>query len=875
MVTSALGVMGVVTVASSAAPSAGSAATVPVASPGPSTTLLAPAETLVPTSGPSGTLVTLTGTGFNVSQIYYYCFETTNTHIGCPSTLQFTTTAAGAIPTGVNFTLTAAEYVVIATGTLSGQFVVDAHFTLQTMTVEAGNVPYVIQRPEFQFLFTNTGPVAGNVVLNLTLFLTETNLSYLEVLVSELNTPGTPQYHQYMTPSAFQKEFYPTNTTINNIENYYRQHGFKVWSYSYSPLTIVVEANVSVIDTQFAVTMYNYNVNLTYAELENSYNYGTLSNPVMTINADPSVPSTYASQITSIYGLSYASDIDLLKSAITACGVCSLSGTPAGTLPGQGGVMMTQDAGTSTTNVVSGSSSLLLPAQLQAYYGLTPLVSNGYNGTGQKVGIIGVGQNFVSVADEIKAANTLGIYPRNVYIVNLTANGLNTAPSGAEQELDLEMVEFTSPGASIYDVQAAFNLSTGYHNSQKGSLGDDSVMMEIYYLLNVVDPNTITSSWGMLQFQHGTAWATTYVQMGLQATAEGVTYFEGSSDSHSVYYLIGEDSQYFMSVGGVDPVLSSTGTILGQYAWYQPSGSFYGLQEGTGGGQSFFYPKPAYQVSEAVTVPATYINRTMPDLSFPALSVGYSGNGNSFSGGGGTSFSAPIMAGAFADMESMMAARNGVTQYQLGWMQPILYNLGYGTTYGYTAYTAVSYLQPSGTIADGSYLGNGWNEWTGLGTPNMINMTYDFMNYIAAEKLTAQLGSNVVLQGGSTTASLTVTHFGAAMQLGVSVSLGGVSVLSWTTLVNSASATIPINVSTLLPGVYTVVFSYQAGSVMAVTSCQLEITSVSFVPAVVAGMTPMSGPALSAFSAVPGQNHLLLAAAGRPSGESIHQAASG
>jgi subtilase family serine protease len=233
------------------------------------------------------------------------------------------------------------------------------------------------------------------------------------------------------------------------------------------------------------------------------------------------------------------------------------------------------------------------------------------------------------------------------------------------------------------------------------------------------------------------------------------------------------------------------------------------------------------------------------------------------------------MAGAFADMESMMAARNGVTQYQLGWMQPILYNLGYGTTYGYTAYTAVSYLQPSGTIADGSYLGNGWNEWTGLGTPNMINMTYDFMNYIAAEKLTAQLGSNVVLQGGSTTASLTVTHFGAAMQLGVSVSLGGVSVLSWTTLVNSASATIPINVSTLLPGVYTVVFSYQAGSVMAVTSCQLEITSVSFVPAVVAGMTPMSGPALSAFSAVPGQNHLLLAAAGRPSGESIHQAASG
>ncbi len=824
MVTSALGVMGVVTVAASAAPSAGSAATLTVTSPGPSTTLLAPSETLVPTSGPPGTVVTLTGSGFNVSQIYYYCFETTNTHIGCPSTSSFTTTVTGAIPNYVNVTLSAAEYIVIATGPLSGQFVVDAHFTLQTMTVEAGNVPYLIQRPEFQFLFTNTGPVAGNVVLNLTLFLAETNLTYLEVLVSELNTPGTPQYHQYMTPSAFQKEFYPSNTTINNIENYYRLHGFKVWSYSYSPLTIVLEANVTVIDAQFEVTLYNYNVNLTYAQLENSYNYDTLSNPIITNNADPSVPSTYASQITSIYGLSYASDIDLLKAAITACSVCSQSGTPSGTLPGQGGVLMTQDAGTPTTNVVSGSSSLLLPAQLQAYYGLTALVGNGYNGTGQKVGIIGVGENFISVADEIKAANTLGIYPRNVHIVNLTANGQNTAPTGAEQELDLEMVEFTSPGAAIYDVQAAFNLSTGNHNSQKGSLGDESVMMEIYYFLNVIDPNTITSSWGMLQFQHGTAWATTYVQMGLQATAEGVTYFEGSSDSHSIYYLIGEDSPYFMSVGGVDPVLSSTGNILGQYAWYQPASSFYGLQVGSGGGQSFFYPKPAYQVSEAVTVPASYVNRSMPDLSFPALSVGYSGNGVSFSGGGGTSFSAPIMAGAFADMESMIAARYSVTQYQLGWVQPILYNLGYGTTYGYTAYTAVSYLQPSGSIQDGSYLGSGWNEWTGLGTPNMINMTYDFMNYIAAEKVTSQLASNVLLQGTSTTATLTVSNFGAPVQVQATISLGGAPVSSWSVVLAAPTQSIPINTSGLLPALYTVSFAYLRG----VTSCEFEITAPMF-----------------------------------------------
>ena len=821
MVTSTLGVVGVVTVASPASLPGGN--TTVSTNPALTVTDLAPSETLTPSSGPPGTVVTLSGSGLNVSQVYYYCYETTNTHIGCPSTYSFTTSVSGAIPSGVTITMAAAGYVVIAGGTAASSFAVDARFTLQSMAVLAGNVPYLFTTPGFDFLWSIAGPTSGSQVLNLTLYLADTNLTYLEILVNELNTPGNPLYHHYLTPSQFQAQFYPSSTTVNGLENYYRQHGFTVWSYSYAPTVIVLQANVSTIDTQFELTLENINVSSTYAGLENSYNYATLHNPVITNLVNPSVPSTYSSLIVSIYGMSYASDIDLNKAAITECvylgGGCSQSGTPNGTMPGQGGVLVAQEDQSSGSLSPAGSSSLLTPPNIESYYQMNGLVQAGYNGTGQKVGIIGVGQNFV-YANEAAFWATYGIYPHNVHLVNLTSNGLNPYPSGSEQELDLEMVGEMAPAAGIYDIQAAFNISS--IPAQHGSLGDDSILLEIYYLLNVVDPNTITSSWGALQFQHGAAYETMYYQIGMQEAAEGITYFEGSSDSHSIYYLIAEEPPFSMSVGGVDNIMNATGVVQGQYAWYEPTGSFYGLQVGSGGGQSFFYPKPAYQVNEAITVPATYLNRSMPDLAFPANDVAYYGGGSRISGGGGTSFAAPLMAGAFADMESMIAARYGVTTYQLGWLQPILYNLGYGTAYGYTAFSPVEYLQPSGTIQDGSYLGNGWNEWTGIGTPNMLNLTYDFMNYISAERVTAVLASSVVVQGTNTTATVTVSNFGAPVQLTVGVGLtANNALLSWLVVVNAPSTVVAINVSTLLPGLYTVSFSYLGGTY----AQELEITT--------------------------------------------------
>lgn len=597
----------------------------------------------------------------------------------------------------------------------------------------SGNVPYLISNPQFSSFFTNMGPANGSIVLNITLYLGLTNLSYLYEFVNEVNTAGNALYHHYLTPAQFRAEFYPSNSTVNAIESYYTSQGFKTWSYAYAPLVIVLQGNITIIDKTFGITLYDYNTTL---PTENSYTYQQLSPIFITNNQNPNVPFIFSRYIVNVHGLSYASEVILTKSAV-----------------GGGLFQMQGNAGSPNA-----SQTMLTPGNVAQYYQVSPLLSSGYNGTGQRIGIVGVGQGLNMSSEEL-FWHTYGIYPAHVHIVNLTPNGLNTARVGGEESLDLEWSAAMAPGASVYDVQQAFNLT---------HLGDNGVRIEIYYMLNVIDPNTITSSWGAFQFHHDAAWSVSYTQMSLQAVAQGTTYFEGSSDSHNINYLIGEDTPYFVAVGGIYPVLNSTGNIIGQYAWYVPQGSFYGLSVGSGGGSSFFYPKPAYQTSESIGVPSTYANRSMPDMSMPASLLAIEVNGN-WHAGGGTSFAAPIFAGVFADMESMLAHNHGVTRYPLGWVQPTLYNLGYNTTYGYRAFTNIQYLEPGGSSTDNTYLGNGWNDWTGIGSINALNLTYDIMQYPAVKHIPVNYTVTFEESGLPSGSTWVITFNGTAVSTGLSV----------------------------------------------------------------------------------------------------------
>ena len=552
-----------------------------------------------------------------------------------------------------------------------------------------GNIPYLITSSNFAGDLYNLGPVSGNTSMTLTLYLNMTNLGNLKAFVASVNSPLSSNFHHYLTAQEFQNMYYPAQSQIDSIATYYMDQGFKVWSYSYAPLVLVLSGNASMVLHTFGVTEFNFA-------------FGSTFLPQATIfksNAqNPYIPTQLSSMIVHVYGMSYSTDALLTTgqtSGSTLTSVQRLSGNP-----------------------IFGSTEVMTPTNLASYYGVSQLQSMGYNGTGMKIGILGVGES-ANISSIAQFWDTYGIHNPAVKFINLTPNGQNPYPEGFEADLDVEWSGAMAPNATIYDVMQPFNLT---------GIGDNAVNIELYYFLNEIQPQVISGSWAEFQFHHDSGFAKIYDLIGLQAVAEGTTIFLGSSDSHLTYYQTVMTSQYIMSVGGIDPVLNETGAIVGEYGWYQPEYSFYGGAVGSGGGNSFFYSRPAYQTIERIVVPDQFTMRAQPDISMPAskMITVYSGG---FYTAGGTSFATPISAGIFADIGQYLYESSMSTTKDMGWLQPALYELGYGNTYGLPAYHMVEYSQPYPGEVTSNFLGTGWNDFAGIGSLSSYNLSIDLGNY--------------------------------------------------------------------------------------------------------------------------------------------------
>ena len=556
-------------------------------------------------------------------------------------------------------------------------------FQSENMVKLSGNVPYIIGNATCSQNLSNLQKAPGGLTLPLTLYLNYTNISMLEKCAFELNNPTSINFHKYLTPEEFRKEFDPSKEEIMAIENYYEKIGFKVWNYSYAPNIIVIDGSISLIEEAFNVTEYCCQFNGNH-------------NSFITNKADPWIPRNF-SEIYHIYGLSYSSTA--LYRFFN---------------PSQEKLGLEEHR---TVANVTGNTNTLIPGNIYSFYHLNKLTKNGSSGQGIKIGILGVGES-VDMNCVINFWNSFGISIPNTNLINLTPSGSNSYSQGFEADLDVEWAGAMAPNATIYDVMQPFNLT---------GIGNNAVNLELYYMLNVIDPNIISGSWAELQFHHDQGFADIYNNIGLQAVVEGVTIFLGSGDSHDLNYLTVMGSKYIVTVGGIYPKLNSSGEIVNQYAWYNLSGDWYGAPTGSGGGESYFFTIPGYEKNYSIRVNGTDNMEGLPDLAMPAselITFAFGG----YNIGSGTSYATPILAGMMASIESGISADKNLTG-RLGWIQPMLYNLGYGKKWGENPYLNVSYIEPGPWVNSDSYLGTGWNAYTGIGAINVYNLYIDIKNY--------------------------------------------------------------------------------------------------------------------------------------------------
>ncbi|HKM46264.1 MAG TPA: S53 family peptidase, partial [Terriglobales bacterium] len=415
--------------------------------------------------------------------------------------------------------------------------------------------------------------------------------------------------------------------------------------------------------------------------------------------------------------------------------------------------------------------------QVDKAYGLTTLYKNNLDGTGQTVVIIDAfGSDTITSDANIFAeinglpaltASNFAIY----YPTGPTNCGGNTCGWDVETSLDVEWSHSVAPGANIVLLLAADNSFTNLDLSllfaidhEIGPVISNSYGLE-EYLLEVYDPSELTVQNSLTELA---------ASLGISAN------FSSGDDGDFVLadgvatVSMPAASPYATGVGGTSLFLNGNNTIELQTGWGNnltrianvtpnppivPPLSL-GFYAGSGGGTSAVWPKPSYQGSLSGSW------RLVPDIAF--LADPYTGaefidteGGQTFiSVVGGTSLACPMFSG-------MWAISTQAAGTWLGQAAPLLYTLpadaitdvvattgpdnvtgtihqppqppiietaddlaaplGNTTDYVSTLYNGTStrwYVLTFGT--DSSLTtGPGWDNVTGLGTPNGANFVTD------------------------------------------------------------------------------------------------------------------------------------------------------
>ena len=375
------------------------------------------------------------------------------------------------------------------------------------------------------------------------------------------------------------------------------------------------------------------------------------------------------------------------------------------------------------------------PQQLQNAYGLTPLLSAGYNGKGQTIVLI---ESFGSptVKADLKAfdeAYNLPDPPAFQVLAPLGAvpfdpNNNDQVNWAFETNLDVEWAHAMAPGANIVVLTSPVDETQGVQGLPQ------FLALEEYALAHRLG-SIISQSWGTTE---NTLFNTAGVRVinGFEsfyeaAAAQNVTVLAGAGDSGAAnvdvngnFYpfptvLFPASSPFVVAVGGTTLQAGSTGSFESETVWNDVTGT-------TGGGVSRYFAEPEYQRELPQSVQKQIADhRGIPDVGFNAdpvfvyIGIFSDPNDNGFYTVGGTSVSTPAWAGIIS-IADQLAGR------PVGLVNPTLYFLG---AFGAQAefFHDVQTGNNSANGVTGYDATTGWDLASGWGSPNLGNLIWEML----------------------------------------------------------------------------------------------------------------------------------------------------
>lgn len=554
----------------------------------------------------------------------------------------------------------------------------------------------------------------------------------LEAAVAAVSTPGSASYRHFLTVAQYRAAFEPTSTEVAAVSSWLISSGFRVTGVEASHRYVSASGTVAQAEQAFGTTLSRYRHN---------------GQTVLAPGAAATLPSGIASAVLAVSGLD--TTVAMAKPTLTPPPPAFNNARPCSQYYGQ---LVAKDQANGTTPLPKFNGSHpdyavcgYVPVQLRAAYesgstltgaGVTVAITDAY-------GAATIGQD----ANQYATTNGDASFAPGQFTQSVSSTFAHQSLCGSwssEETLDVEAVHGMAPGASViyYGAKSCF---------------DNDLLATLNRVADQNKASIVTNSWGDLGEGISASEVAAYEAFFHQAALQGISVLFSSGDSGDDVAVTGirqtdfpADSPNVTAVGGTSTAIGPTGSLLWQTGWGTEK---YALSSdgkswvpissnpfiyGAGGGYSLLYNRPSYQNG---VVPAGQSGRAVPDVSLDAdpttgMLIGETQrypNGKAIFSEyriGGTSVASPLMAGMTALASQHAGGR-------LGFLNPAIYNqarthAGTFTDVGPIAGANVrpdyvNGVDPTAGIVysvrtfnqDSSLTtGPGWDDVTGVGTPN-------------------------------------------------------------------------------------------------------------------------------------------------------------
>ena len=501
----------------------------------------------------------------------------------------------------------------------------------------------------------------------------------LRGLLDEQQDKGADNYHQWMTPDTFGANFGVASSDLAKITAWLQDSGLTVESVAKGARIIAFSGTSGQVEAAFHTEMHRYMLD-GEAHVANS--------------ADISIPTALVSVVA---GVSTLNNFNPKPNMVN----------PRRVVLGQDGKMYPAIAGTATPDYTSATSGshYVGAGDLATIFDTKPLLAAGFDGTGQKIGIIG--QTDILLSD-VQIYRTLFNLPKNDPTFTQVGGDPGTIADDGESDLDVELAGAVAPMASV-------NFVTSGNSYFGGGIEASAI-----YLVENNNADIISLSYGGCEANFGASGNAFYNVLWEQAAAQGQTVFVSSGDSGAATcdssgaayathgYAVNAlgSTPFNVSVGGTmfnDG--SATGTTpywgpaagapystalsyIPEVPWNEGNGGTHALSglAAAGSGISLYYQTPSYQTGPGVptTDPIVFAaavvpgpHRYLPDVSLVAAAghdatifcsegsckLNAAGAVAGIGLVGGTSVATPVMASVQALINQKNGGRQGLANY--------------------------------------------------------------------------------------------------------------------------------------------------------------------------------------------------------------------